>query len=325
MATICARASCADSDRLSQGRPVPGWRAPRSDTPRHGPRRARRLPAPPPRGAAARGRRPRPRPPPADTAGLRREEVAALAHMSTDYYTRLEQRRGSRPSEQMSAHRPRAAAHARRTRPPLPARRPHAPPPDTRTDHVSPALMRVLDRLDTPAQVVSDLGSTLRAEPTRRSAARRPDHPHGLRAQHDLPLVHRPESAVAYPVDDHAVQSRRTPRTPRRPRSRPGRPRAARAHRSAPADSPEFAALWESTRSDCPPRCANASPTPPSAYRTRLPDPHRREPDREARPVHRHPRHRRRRTARPAQRRRRPDLPHPRRAPGGSAQPGADD
>lgn len=30
--------------------------------------------------------------------GLRREEVAELAHMSTDYYTRLEQARGPRPS-----------------------------------------------------------------------------------------------------------------------------------------------------------------------------------------------------------------------------------
>src|SRR6476661_2214300 len=35
------------------------------------------------------------------TPGLRREEVAALAHMSTDFYTRLEQGRGSRPSESM--------------------------------------------------------------------------------------------------------------------------------------------------------------------------------------------------------------------------------
>ena len=32
------------------------------------------------------------------TPGLRREEVAALAAMSTDYYTRLEQRRGPQPS-----------------------------------------------------------------------------------------------------------------------------------------------------------------------------------------------------------------------------------
>jgi hypothetical protein len=37
--------------------------------------------------------------------GLRRQEVAALAVMSTDYYTRLEQRRGPQPSEQMLARR----------------------------------------------------------------------------------------------------------------------------------------------------------------------------------------------------------------------------
>ena len=37
------------------------------------------------------------------TVGLRREEVATLAVMSTDYYTRLEQQRGPQPSEQMLA------------------------------------------------------------------------------------------------------------------------------------------------------------------------------------------------------------------------------
>src|SRR3569833_3643517 len=37
------------------------------------------------------------------TSGLRREEVATLSGMSTDYYTRLEQQRGPRPSEQMQA------------------------------------------------------------------------------------------------------------------------------------------------------------------------------------------------------------------------------
>ena len=37
------------------------------------------------------------------TGGLRREEVAVLCHMSTDYYSRLEQRRGPQPSEQMVA------------------------------------------------------------------------------------------------------------------------------------------------------------------------------------------------------------------------------
>jgi len=37
------------------------------------------------------------------TAGLRREEVAALCHMSVDYYSRLERERGPQPSEQMLA------------------------------------------------------------------------------------------------------------------------------------------------------------------------------------------------------------------------------
>jgi transcriptional regulator with XRE-family HTH domain len=37
------------------------------------------------------------------TRGLRREEVAGLAHMSTDFYARLEQRRGSRPSLETTA------------------------------------------------------------------------------------------------------------------------------------------------------------------------------------------------------------------------------
>ena len=37
------------------------------------------------------------------TSGLRREEVALLSHMSTDYYSRLERERGPHPSEQMIA------------------------------------------------------------------------------------------------------------------------------------------------------------------------------------------------------------------------------
>ena len=40
-----------------------------------------------------------PRGPRRRTAGLRREEVAALCHMSTDYYSRLERERGPHPSE----------------------------------------------------------------------------------------------------------------------------------------------------------------------------------------------------------------------------------
>jgi transcriptional regulator with XRE-family HTH domain len=57
------------------------------------------------------------------TGGLRREEVAALCGMSTDYYSRIEQQRGSRPSEPMLA----AIARGLHRRPAV-ARRPPRPP-----------------------------------------------------------------------------------------------------------------------------------------------------------------------------------------------------
>ena len=101
------------------------------------------------------------------TEGLRREEVAALCGMSVDYYSRLEQQRGPQPSEAMLA----AIAHGLRLS--LDERDHlfrlaghHAPHRTRRSDHVNPGLMRILDRLtDTPAQVMNDLGETLRQTP----------------------------------------------------------------------------------------------------------------------------------------------------------------
>jgi transcriptional regulator with XRE-family HTH domain len=103
--------------------------------------------------------------------GLRREEVAALCDMSVDYYSRLEQSRGPQPSEQMFA------AIARGLRLSLDERDHlfrlgghNAPVRALRNDHISPGLMRVLDRLrDTPAQVMSDLGEVLLQTPPARA------------------------------------------------------------------------------------------------------------------------------------------------------------
>lgn len=101
------------------------------------------------------------------TDGLRREEVAALCHMSTDYYARLERGTGPTPSEQMIAaiaqglhlslderdHVFRLAGH-------------HPPARGSTSDYVSPGLLRILDRLDdTPAEIVTELGETLRQSP----------------------------------------------------------------------------------------------------------------------------------------------------------------
>ncbi|WP_307870957.1 helix-turn-helix domain-containing protein [Micromonospora sp. C51] len=98
------------------------------------------------------------------TSGLRREEAALLCHMSTDYYSRLERERGPHPSEQMIASIAQGLHLSLDERDHLFRLAGHRPPPrGTTSDHISPGLLRVLDRLDdTPAEIVSELGETLR-------------------------------------------------------------------------------------------------------------------------------------------------------------------
>lgn len=98
------------------------------------------------------------------TSGLRREEVAALAHMSVDYYARLERERGPQPSEQMLASIAQGLHLSHAERDHLFRLAGHTPPaPGSESEHVSPGLLRVLDRLDdTPAEIVTELGETLR-------------------------------------------------------------------------------------------------------------------------------------------------------------------
>ena len=97
------------------------------------------------------------------TTGLRREEVAALSHMSTDYYSRLEQERGPQPSEQMLASIAQGLHLSLDERDHLFHLAGHTPPArGGGRDHVSPGMLRILDRLDdTPAEIVTELGETL--------------------------------------------------------------------------------------------------------------------------------------------------------------------
>ncbi|CAL9388491.1 transcriptional regulator [Streptomyces sp. DH-12] len=91
--------------------------------------------------------------------GLRREEVAALAGVSSDYYTRLEQGRERHPSRQILEAVGRALqldgeamAHLHRVAGPTTRRTRRAP----RVERVAPHLRRLLDTWrDTPAFVVS--------------------------------------------------------------------------------------------------------------------------------------------------------------------------
>lgn len=101
------------------------------------------------------------------TSGLRREEVAALCHMSTDYYSRLERERGPQPSIQMIASIAQGLHLSLDERDHLFRLAGHQPPTRGGTgEHVSPGMLRIFDRLhDTPAEIVTELGETLRQTP----------------------------------------------------------------------------------------------------------------------------------------------------------------
>ena len=98
------------------------------------------------------------------TEGLRREELAGLCHMSTDYYSRLERATGPQPSEQMVASIAQGLHLSLDERDHVFRLAGHNPPSrGTSSEHISPGLLRILDRLeDTPAEVVTELGETLR-------------------------------------------------------------------------------------------------------------------------------------------------------------------
>jgi transcriptional regulator with XRE-family HTH domain len=181
-------------------------------------------------------------------AGLRREEVASLAGMSTDYYARLEQRRGPRPSEPMLLAIARGLRLSIDERDHLFRLAGHTPPVRTRrSDHVSPPLMRVLDRLDdTPALIISDLGETL--VQNRLAVALLGDHSHftGLARSAFYRWFTEPDERRRYPEADHEHQSRQQAAGLRAAVTLRGDdPRAAEMIADLLERSPEFAAVWE--------------------------------------------------------------------------------
>lgn len=168
--------------------------------------------------------------------------------MSTDYYARLEQQRGPQPSEQMVASIARGLRLTLDERDHLFRLAGHtAPTRVLRTDHVSPGLMRVLDRLDdTPAQVISDVGETL--VQNRLAVALLGDQTRfsGPSRSAVYRWFTNPIERRIYPEGDHAQQSRiqvanlRVAST----RSGPGS-RAADIVGLLQRQSQEFVALWK--------------------------------------------------------------------------------
>jgi len=180
--------------------------------------------------------------------GLRREEVAALAVMSTDYYTRLEQQRGPQPSEQMLASLARALRLTTSERDYLFQVAGHnAPSSVSAAAHVAPALLRVLDRLsDTPALILSSLGETLVQNRMAEALFGDKSGCTGLARSEIYRWFTDPAERLRYPEDDRGRQSRAQVANLRAAYGSMGKnSRAGELVRALHKASTEFAALWE--------------------------------------------------------------------------------
>lgn len=182
------------------------------------------------------------------TEGLRREEVAALSHMSADYYARLERGDGPLPSEQMLAAIAQGLHLTVDERDHVFRLAGHQPPPRGGTsDHIAPGMLRILDRLqDTPAEIVSELGETLRQTPLGvaltgdTAAITGPERSIGYRWFSD------PSTRELYAEEDHEFLARLWVSGLRGVIARRGSgSRAAGMAESLLARSAEFRAIWE--------------------------------------------------------------------------------
>jgi len=181
------------------------------------------------------------------TPGLRREEVAALAHMSTDFYARLEQGRGSRPSAETAAALARALRLAPVEREHLFALAGHTPPPRTfHADEASPGLLRVLAQVASPAAIVSDLGVTLAQNPLGVALTGDQTRHTGLRRSLAYRWFVDPDTRRLHPEEDHPRHSRDHVASLRAVHARaPDEPAARDLVDSLRRESAEFSELWD--------------------------------------------------------------------------------
>ncbi|MGW7240878.1 helix-turn-helix transcriptional regulator [Streptomyces sp. NPDC054804] len=181
------------------------------------------------------------------TPGLRREEVASLAGMSADYYTRLEQSRGPRPSRQMLTAMARALRLTEDERDHLfHLAGEEAPRREATSTHVRPGLLLVLDRLhDTPALVTTDYGEVLAQNALSRALSgdvlARPPRERNLLRRYFLD----PSTRDLFPPEDRPAHTRDHVANLRAVAAgRPTDPVPAALVAELLAGSDEFARLW---------------------------------------------------------------------------------
>ncbi|WP_308163952.1 helix-turn-helix transcriptional regulator [Nonomuraea sediminis] len=181
--------------------------------------------------------------------GLRREEVAQLAGTSVDYYIELERGRGAQPSEQILAALARALRLDGDERDHLFRLAGRTEPVTQGTAvHVQPAMLALLDRLDsTPAQIITDLHETLAQNRLAVALLGPPAHASGPGASYVYRWFTDPSSRLIYPEDEHPHHARVMVHDLRAAVARRGHDArsmdmVARLRRT----SREFAELWDS-------------------------------------------------------------------------------
>lgn len=185
------------------------------------------------------------------TPGLRREEVAQLAFISTEYYTRLEQNRAPRPSREVLSGLARALRLSDAERHHLHelAGSPPEPPPGPPRE-VRESVLRLIQRLPQAAAIVlsatyevlawNDLAAALLED---FSALSRRDRNLVRRAF----LAPRPEGLRLYGLSDAEAFARSSAQHLRAAAARyPDDPELTELVRELRTGSEEFARLWDS-------------------------------------------------------------------------------
>ncbi|SHK90945.1 Helix-turn-helix domain-containing protein [Pseudonocardia thermophila] len=188
-------------------------------------------------------------------SGLRREELAALAGISTDYLTRLEQGRATTPSVQVVEALARALRLADPERDLLFRLAGHVTPgPDVVPSRITPSVQRMLDRLShTPVAVFDASWTLVQANAAYDAVLGVTSAWRGLERNAVWRAITRYPSRVVHTPQEHAEHEARLVADLRLTASRyPADRTLRRLIRDLAAASPRFAELWDQPLATAP-------------------------------------------------------------------------
>jgi transcriptional regulator with XRE-family HTH domain len=179
-------------------------------------------------------------------AGLRREELALLAGVSTDYYQRMEQGRDVRPSEHVLDAIARAlqftAEESRHLHNLAAAARTPARPPRYGPEVVPPTTSRLLETMSSPALVVGRFLDVLAWNPL--AGALLGDFAHRPTSERNLLFLFLHPQADQTCPDRRTTVAELTAMLRAQVAAEPGHPRAEELIATLTAGSAEFTRLW---------------------------------------------------------------------------------